>query len=46
MNLSELPPDPAALLTDEQKKDLQANLSRLARLRQDAEAASGGLVIG
>lgn len=38
-----LPSDPARLLTDDQQKELADDLAKLARLRRDAETASGSL---
>lgn len=38
-----LPADPTKLLTDAQRKELEDDLARLARLRRDAEATSGSL---
>ena len=38
-----LPSDPTALLTGDQQKDLSEGLAKLARLRRDAETASGSL---
>ena len=38
-----LPPDPRALLTRDQQKELADDLAELARLRRDAEQASGSL---
>lgn len=38
-----LPADPTELLSDEQQRKLEEDLSRLARLRRDAETTSGSL---
>lgn len=38
-----LPSDPTALLTSDQQKELTDDLAKLARLRRDAETASGSL---
>jgi hypothetical protein len=38
-----LPPDPSSLLSEDQRKDLDDALARLARQRRDAETTSGSL---
>ena len=40
---AQLPSDPTALLSSEQQKELTDDLAKLARLRRDAETASGSL---
>jgi hypothetical protein len=40
---AQLPVDPTALLSDEDKEQLDEDLARLARLRRDAETVSGNL---